>query len=197
MHGTALIIFVRNPVLGQVKTRLAAGVGDEKALQVYEKLLAHTQSVASAADCHRYVFYADFLSEKDGWSSALFEKRMQPQGNLGHRMQAAFEEVLAQHSKAVIIGSDCYELTVVHLQQAFELLAAHDFVIGPAADGGYYLLGMKPLHPKIFEGIRWSSGQVFAQTQAQIKNLRLSYAVTEVLNDVDVAEDVLRYPGLL
>jgi uncharacterized protein len=197
LTSQALIIFVRNPVEGRVKTRLAAGVGPAKALAVYRQLLAHTCDVSLQIDCTRYVYYADFLNERDLWARPQFQKRQQQGVNLGQRMANAFKEVLARHHQAVIIGSDCYELAPVHLRQSFSLLSQNDVVIGPATDGGYYLLGLRCFEASLFEYIDWSSDQVLRQTLAKTETLRLSHALTECLPDVDTEEDLLRYPSLL
>ncbi len=184
----ALIIFVRNPEIGKVKTRLAAQIGNDKALTVYKKLLAHTKSVAAAMNCDVFVFTTEALQDAQ-WNKFIIE---QQRGNeLGQKMQKAFETVFAKgYGKAVIIGSDCPGLSTSHVQQAFDFLNASEVVIGPAKDGGYYLLGMKRLHQILFQINTWSTTTVFDETIALINASRLSFKQLETLTDVDEEKDL-------
>lgn len=187
----ALIIFVRNPEQGKVKTRLAATVGDETALSIYKKLLAHTLHIATAVEADKFIFYAEKIIEHDIWSKEHFCKFKQADGDLGNRMLHAFEIVFSKgYGQSMIIGSDCYELTSAIIEQGFEQLQRNDVVIGPANDGGYYLLGMKKLHPQIFTNKHWSTNTVCAETVHTICELQLSYNTLPVLNDVDEEKDV-------
>ena len=150
MTKKLLIIFVKNAVKGKVKTRLAATIGDEKALEIYQILVQHTFDITIALPVNKAVFYSDFLQE-DIWSPAFYENFVQSGTDLGERMYQAFQQGFATgYEQVCIIGSDCYELTEQIIQQAFEKLELTDVVIGPAEDGGYYLLGMKGLHETIF-----------------------------------------------
>ncbi|MDR9419835.1 TIGR04282 family arsenosugar biosynthesis glycosyltransferase [Gracilimonas sp.] len=191
MSDNKLIVFVKNPEQGKVKTRLAASIGDEEALSVYKKLLAHTAAIAQEVNCDREVWYSRFIPENDMWRDEHFNKKTQVGDNLGSRMSKAFEKTFQseQYNKAIIIGSDCAELTAEIIQEAFNKLSSTDFVIGPAVDGGYYLLGMKTFRPKVFEEIEWSTGSVFESTVQKIKEMGASYAELEKLNDVDTIED--------
>ncbi len=189
----ALIIFVRKPESGKVKTRIAATAGNEKALAIYCELLDHTRHVSSSVDADRFLFYAGEPDTSDQWSAVLFNKRKQVEGDLGQRMHAAFQELFgAGYERVVIIGSDCFELTPELIAKAFELLYENDVVIGPAADGGYYLLAMKAAQPFLFEDIAWSTDNVFAQTVALMAVRELKYALLPVLTDVDTEADYLR-----
>lgn len=184
-----MIIFVRNPILGKVKTRIAVTAGNEKALAVYKLLLLHTKEVADKLPCTKFVFYADYINSGDLWNG--YEKHLQMPGDLGSRMQQAFATVFAAgYRQACIIGSDCYELTTETIEQAFVSLDDNDAVIGPARDGGYYLLGLKKMMGEIFENKPWGSGSVYRDTTADFKKAGISYATLPVLNDVDRAEDV-------
>lgn len=188
---TALIIFVRNPVLGKVKTRLAASIGEEKALQVYQQLLLHTRDITIDLPCDRFVFYADFINEADIWSAPEFNKRLQQGDDLGKRMQHAFEELFAAgFDKVAIIGSDCYQLTGDIIVDAFTTLQRADVVIGPAGDGGYYLLAMQQMIPEIFEEIPWSTPVVLSKTMAILQHRQYKTALLKELNDVDEEKDL-------
>lgn len=185
----ALLIFIKNPELGKVKTRLAETVGAARALQIYEALLGHTRRVALEVPATRYLYYSSFVDQGDHWASADFSKAVQLPGDLGSRMNSAFEQVLTQHAKAVIIGSDCASLTAAIVQEAFQALDAHDFVIGPAEDGGYYLLGMRAPAPWIFQDVDWSTEAVLDQTLRKIQAYQKTCRLLTRLSDIDYEED--------
>jgi rSAM/selenodomain-associated transferase 1 len=186
-----LIIFVKNPELAKVKTRLAQTIGNEKALSVYLRLLHHTQEISSQVTANRAVYYTDFIDTNDIWPQSQFRKYLQTGDDLGERMKNAFATAFAEgFEKVVIIGSDCPQLTPAHIQKAFDHLNEYEIVVGPAVDGGYYLLGMKKLAPELFTNKVWSSDHVLTQTIADIKRLQLSYYLLEKLRDVDTEEDL-------
>jgi rSAM/selenodomain-associated transferase 1 len=185
----ALIIFVRNPALGQVKTRLAVTMGNEKALAAYNFLLAHTKNIVGNISAKKFVFYADFVNENDLWDN--YDKNIQQGNDLGERMENAFDTVMKLGFKKVcIIGSDCYELSSAILAEAFKNLDMHAVTIGPAVDGGYYLLGMQAPVKNIFNGILWSTDQVFKQTQILIVQQDFSLQLLPILTDVDEEADI-------
>ena len=189
-----LLIFIRNPQLGKVKTRLARTLGDVEALRIYKILLEKTHAAALGCEAERCLFYSDFVDEQDGWSPAFFQKKVQNSGDLGQRMQSAFQQAFESGAqKSVIIGSDCPELSGVVLQRAFDLLDEADFVIGPVPDGGYYLLGMKALESSVFQNIEWSTESVRAKTVAKILAAGKTYALLPMLSDVDTEEDWLGF----
>jgi len=185
----SLIIFVRRPELGKVKTRLAAEVGDHEALRIYIRLLEHTRDMAKSVDCSRLLWYADKIESDDMWPATLFEKYRQPESDLGGRMKEAFAKALEYHDKTIIIGSDCPKLSADIIEEAFAALDHQDVVIGPTYDGGYYLLGMKKLHEHLFEEMRWSVDDVFDTTVSRIGKLDLSHEVLTKLSDVDYKSD--------
>jgi uncharacterized protein len=193
----ALIIFIKNAELGKVKTRLAATLGDEQALAIYKKLLSLTQKITLQIDCQRYLYYSNFIDVKDDFSESDFMKRVQIGENLGERMSNAFTEVLTMHPRAVIIGSDCAELQAGTLNEAFLHLVTHDFVLGAAEDGGYYLLGMKEAQPEVFANIEWSTDEVFAKTILNIKQLEKTISFTPTLSDLDNEIDWAKVKHLL
>ncbi len=186
-----LIIFIKNPILGKVKTRIAATTGNEAALKIYKKLLQHTHDVAVQINCERYVYYSDHIDENDGWENDLFEKRVQVQGDLGERMRAAFADKFeGKKSPVVIIGSDCIDLQPKHILNAFASLKYNDSVIGPAMDGGYYLLGMNKMHESVFKIKEWGTDTVLKQTFAALKKENLEVVLLQELNDIDEEKDV-------
>lgn len=186
-----LIIFVKNPQPGKVKTRLAKTVGNEQALAVYLQLLTYTSIISMEVSVNRAVYYTDYVDTNDMWPEARFEKYLQTGEDLGQRMKSAFATAFADgFEKVVIIGSDCPQLTSAHIRQAFDLLTAYTTAIGPAVDGGYYLLGMNRLVPELFLNKMWSSPQVLQQTIADLERLQLSYSLLETLRDIDTEEDL-------
>ena len=115
-----VIVFVKNPELGKVKTRLAATVGDQKALSIYYKLLGYTRNVLmELKGVVNYVYYSSFIDTTDEWSNEDFQKNIQKGEDLGERMSTAFHQVFEECDKVVIIGSDCTQLKSSHLEQAF------------------------------------------------------------------------------
>jgi len=186
---SALIIFIRNPVLGKVKTRIAATIGDENALVIYKHLLQHTKNITESLPVTKFVFYADEVITNDLWNG--YEKWLQSGTDLGERMSNAFESLFKKgFTKIVIIGSDCLELDEKILSDAFLNLNEYEIVIGPATDGGYYLLGMKSPFKNLFENITWSSNIVFKETIKQIEQRNLTLFLLPILNDVDEETDI-------
>lgn len=187
----SLLIFYRNPELGKVKTRLAATIGEAHALAIYLKLVQHTRTVAEAFSGDRIVFYSDYIDREDSWNSTDFRKKIQEGKDLGERMKNAFaSQFLMGEKKVCIIGTDCPDLNDSILKNAFNELERNDVVIGPAGDGGYYLLGMKQLHPELFENKNWSTDTVAADTIKNCQKLHLTISKLSVLNDVDVEADL-------
>lgn len=194
----ALIIFVRNPEWGKVKTRLAKDIGEEKTLSVYSYLLKITHDLARSIGADKFVYYADTVITNDSWENDQFIKRVQEGNDLGERMMAAFSSLFKQgYTKVIIIGSDCPELTVSLVEEAYQKLDRNEVVIGPATDGGYYLLGMTQLIPKLFRNKKWSTAAVFKDTVNDVAHSGKNCFVLPILSDIDTAEDLGRYPQLL
>jgi uncharacterized protein len=190
----ALIIFARNPVLGKVKTRLASTVGNEKALAIYHSLLTYTAGITSMVHCDKYVFYADGVSKQDSWDDTVFSKKEQEGNDLGERMQLAFHSIFEKgYKKVVIIGTDCFELTETILEKAFASLDSYNAVIGPSADGGYYLLGMNKYYPFLFADKSWSTDTVFKGTITDLSAHDIPYFTLPVLHDIDTEADWNQY----
>lgn len=192
-----LLIFIKNPVAGKVKTRLAKVVGDEKALMVYRHLLDHTRQLARQVEQDKRVCYSDFIPGPDEWDLPGFSKVLQQGEDLGARMNNAFQQAfLSGCRKCVIIGSDCPELDREIVERAFSLLDQHDVVLGPAKDGGYYLLGMKSLHRNLFVDKSWSTGNVLQETLASLEKGSLSFTLLPELSDIDEVSDLVNFPEI-
>lgn len=190
-QNNLLLVFAKNPELGKVKTRLAKTVGDKKALEIYLKLLEHTYAVANKTFADKAVFYSDKIEEFDILDYYKFPKFLQKGDNLGERMDRAIGEAFGQsYSKVIIIGSDCYDLTSEIVEDAFKLLDDHNVVIGPAFDGGYYLLGMDRHYSHLFRNKKWSTPDVLLDTILDAKKLKLSYTLLPTLTDVDEEKDL-------
>jgi uncharacterized protein len=188
-NSNLLIIFVKNPVLGKVKTRLAKSIGQEKALKVYKYLIDHTCSIASMTNADSEVWYSDFKVDQE--NRELPKAKVQIEGDLGEKMSFAFRQGFKNgYKNIVIIGSDCPEITSDHIDDAFQSLQISDIVIGPSDDGGYYLLGMKKWNPKLFQNIEWSTSRVFNQTVMAIEEESLTLSKLVKLNDIDTIEDL-------
>ena len=184
-----LIIFTRNPKLGKVKTRLAKSIGDENALTIYKTLLDRTEKTTRNLDCDKAVYYSVKIRESDIWDASIYQKHQQHGDDLGIRMLNAFSEGFNNnYDKVVIIGSDLYDLNPNHINSAFKALDNNDVVVGPAHDGGYYLLGMKFLYSQVFKNKKWGTSTVFSDTINDLKNK--SIHLLETLNDIDVYDDL-------
>lgn len=191
MGDNFLIIFVKNLVPGMVKTRLAEDVGMFLALDVYQELVNHTAKTVRKVEADKMVFYSEYVEVEDVFEGDDFEYNVQTGNTLGERMQNAFNHAFEKgYSRVTIIGSDCYDLKKKHLEEAFDQLEINDVVIGPAEDGGYYLLGLNGPCPALFEGKEYSHEKVFEELMKEVQELELEYHLLPKLNDIDTIEDV-------
>ena len=195
MKKQALIIFTKNAEPGRVKTRLAATIGVDAAFAVFNRLSNYTAEVAAAVEAGKYVFYSDYIPEVDLWSRELFHKEIQQGNSLGERMSRALSVAFEKgFQRAVIIGTDCPELDMAILEKAFEVSGEYDVVLGPAEDGGYYLMGTNRHIPALFENIQWSTANVLRETISICRANNLSYYLLPVLHDVDEEKDLVHLP---
>lgn len=193
MTDNALIIFVKNLIEGHVKTRLAATLGNDGAMDIYKQLLKNTENSILTFETDKIVFYSDFI-EEEIWGNNLFQNRIQEGNDLGERMKNAFNSSFtAGYEKIVIIGTDCPGINKSILENAFIALNNLDIVIGPATDGGYYLLGMKKEYPFLFQNIEWSTDKVLQQTIDLCSKNRLSYFLLPELSDIDEEKDLIHF----
>lgn len=184
-----LLVFTKNPVLGQCKTRLAKSVGELAALRVYKYLLEHTAKLTKNVTADKWVFYSNKIIEEDSFSEKLFNKKQQCGKDLGEKMQNAFAEGFAEnYRKIIIVGSDMLAISTKEIDLAFEKLEKQDYVIGPAEDGGYYLLGMRQLTTNLFRQKKWSTSSVFAETMRNLPTEKT--AILETKNDIDTLQDI-------
>jgi|GEM_PF-390446 len=196
----AIGIFCKFPEEGKVKTRLAEDIGDKKAVEVYKKLVQH-----SIDCCYSKAKFADLVVLFDppekfndfiGWLSQKHYYLEQAKGDLGARLEEASTALLSSHYHIALIGSDCYNLSEELLRRTFDLLEKKDLVIGPAEDGGYYLIAFKAHHKELFENIKWSTASVLESTLKKAKSLKLEYHLLPKLSDIDTLDDLKKYPEL-
>ena len=192
--NNTLLIFIKNPIKGQVKTRLASSVGNEEALRIYNELLSHTRKEVSNLACNKLVCYSHYIEEDDEWQKAGFIPYLQHGSDLGERMSNAFQEAFTNNHKVVIIGSDCPQISTAIIQTAFDALGNNKIVLGPAFDGGYYLLGMSSFFPELFQDMEWSTDRVCQATIQKAKEIyQITPSMLDRLSDVDYIEDWKKY----
>ena len=195
MSKNVLIIFTRNPELGKVKTRLAKTIGDQAALNIYKYLLNHTELTVKDLVCDKAIYYSENVNDHDVWDNSTYQKFAQNGNDLGERMLHAFKVAFDDnYEKVIIIGSDLIDLQAKHFLEAFQKLDTHDVVIGPAHDGGYYLLGMKVMHETLFKNKTWGTETVLSETLNDLQNWDIE--LLEELNDIDTFEDMKHYKQL-
>lgn len=192
-----LAVFARPPVEGEVKTRLSPALPPALARDLYAAMLDDTLAAAAAARCdERFVFWAADPARAPVALPPGTSERRQAEGDLGARLAAAFGLLLdAPGHEAVIVGADCPDLRAGYLDQAFAALAAADLALGPAADGGYGLIGLRRPAPALFEGIAWSTPEVLEQTLARAAGAKLEVATLPALDDIDTPADLARWIG--
>lgn len=186
-----MIIFVKAPRPGSVKTRIAKTTGPDRACTIYRELVGVVlERCSSIQNVELWYSPADALDEIKPWLRESWKGQEQGTGDLGLRLERAFASAFASGAeRVVIIGSDCPEIRSGDVRQAWKELKSHDVVIGPAVDGGYWLIGLKVTHAELFREIPWSSDQVLAQTLARARSLGLRIQLLRILSDVDTEED--------
>ncbi|WP_231494722.1 TIGR04282 family arsenosugar biosynthesis glycosyltransferase [Polaribacter sp. Hel_I_88] len=191
-----LLIFTRNPELGKAKTRLAKTVGDETALEIYKFLLERTRDISLKVNADKAVYYSVKIRENDIWNPDIYQKHQQFGEDLGIRMLNAFKNGFdAGYKKVMIIGSDLYDLSEKNIEKAFVELDQNDVVIGPAEDGGYYLLGMNYLQENVFKNKDWGTETVRKDTLNDLSDKKVK--LLEFKNDIDVYEDIVNIPEIM
>ena len=192
MNRELVLVFQKNAILGKVKTRLASGMGELRALEIYRHLIQLTYSVLEDVPVPVWTYFSDYIPES---THPSVEKSLVQEGqDLGERMANAFARSFESGmEKVVLIGTDCPTLQSNHLNEAFEALNYSDLVVGPATDGGYYLIGMNRRADYLFEGITWSTSQVLSQTLNVASQHGLTTTLLHEQDDIDTQEDWQRY----
>lgn len=187
-EGRCLLVFTKNPILGSAKTRIGKVKGDDVALAVYKRLLRYTCDIASEASAKKVVYFNKFIEEEGIWDDG-FSKRMQEEGDLGVKMAAAFNSEFSESTKVILIGSDCAEISSSDIEDAFEKLEKRDLVLGPAEDGGYYLIGMNAYYDSLFQDMPWSQENLLEKTLERASEEGLDFYMLPIKSDIDFWED--------
>lgn len=196
-----LIVFTRYPRPGKAKTRLIPALGAEGAAalqrQMTEYTLTQVKQLVADQSCSAEIWFAGTNAPEvdrqlmQDWLGTNWVYRPQSGGDLGKRMADAFAAAFADGIvRVVTIGTDCPQLDASRLSQAFAALETHDLVLGPATDGGYYLIGLRRSIPELFTGIAWSTAEVLSATVQIAEHLGLSIAYLDRLTDIDRPEDL-------
>ena len=189
-----MIVLAKEPRAGFTKTRLATEIGATRAAEISAALLSDSLDLARTAARRLHVaFTPESAAPAFARLAPTAHRFAQPGGDLGVRLRHAFATALADGaSRPILIGSDSPTLPSHLLGAAHDALARHDIVLGPAEDGGYYLIGMTELHTSLFDGIDWGSDRVLAQTLARAASAGLRVATLPYWYDVDTAAGVAR-----
>jgi len=191
MISEKLIMFVKAPLPGVVKTRLAKTIGAEAAASAY-RILVETllRQLQSLNEVELRFTPDDEVESIRPWLRAGWQAQPQGAGDLGQRLDTAFKQTFsARVRRAVVIGSDCPEVTPDDLNTASAALRTRDVVLGPAADGGYWLIGLRHPQPSLFERIEWGTSKVLIQTMQRARESLLTVHLLRELRDVDTADD--------
>lgn len=197
-----LILFTRYPIAGQTKTRLIPYLGAEQAADLQRKMTEFIVDTTRPLQIRDRLslevhFAGGSLRQMQRWLGPKLAYRPQQGCNLGDRLHHAFSQGFqADAERIVVIGSDCPAISAHHLEQAFHQLKSHDLVLGPAQDGGYYLVGLSRSCAELFQNIAWGTERVFNQTAKTATQLNLSWTTLETLCDVDRPEDLATFAPL-
>ena len=198
-----LLLFTRYPEPGRTKTRMIPHLGPEGAAALQRAMTEHVlgqvtaaaQQLPLAIEVH---FAGGTEAQMQGWLGDRITYHPQSEGDLGAKLAAAFGHNLAAgRAGAIAIGSDCPALGAPHLAAALKALQSADVVLGPATDGGYYLIGLRQPQPALFEAIAWGTGQVLAQTLAAAASQGLAVELLTPLTDIDLPEDLPQWEQIL
>jgi rSAM/selenodomain-associated transferase 1 len=187
-----IVVFGRIPMPGRVKTRLASALGPDVAAGIYRALLDYALGEARATELPVTLFLAEAPSRTDDWHvPAQVRTELQAKGDLGTRMHAAFESRFAAGAEAaVLIGSDLPGVSAEILRQAVAALRRVPLVVGPATDGGYWLVGQQAPGIDLFSGVPWSSSRTLDATRARVLDLEVPHEVLAPLRDLDTMADL-------
>jgi rSAM/selenodomain-associated transferase 1 len=197
LDDRCLLFFVKNPERGKVKSRLAAVIGGDSAVRLYKNLVVQMLSTLKEGTFPLYICFFPKNAQKPirNWLGREYLYMPQNGKDLGERMRNGFIDGFATgYKRVVLIGSDIPDLPMKYIEEAFKSLKEMDAVIGPAFDGGYYLIGFKDktFSPQVFEGIAWGTRTVFDETMKKLKRFRRAVHTLPYQRDIDTAEDLKR-----
>jgi len=188
-----ILLFVKYPQPGKVKTRLAESIGAESAATVYKEfveIFLRRYHLFFSGYCTIYFDPAEEEARIRQWLGESYHYLPQPPGDLGRRLAIGFDRLLEQRSCAVALGSDSPDLPMETIQEAVEALERCDVVLGPALDGGYYLIGLSRAIPELFDEMPWSAPTLFERTVSKIDELGVSMHLLPPWHDIDRFEDL-------
>ena len=189
MSKNLVIVFVKNNILGKVKTRLAKSIGNVGAFNIYSELVAITEKASTKINTDKHIYFSDVINPSI-WENE--KKFIQKGENLGMKMQHAFQNGFDKgYENIVLIGSDLPTISKEVIEAGIANLKNNDVVFGPAEDGGYYLIGMSKMHASIFENKPWSKNNLLAITLQELKAQNQSVGLIETLNDIDTFKDLI------
>jgi len=189
MTDTLVIVFVKNIILGTVKTRLAKTIGDIGAFEVYSELVKITEKATEALDVDKRIYFSNAVVDTK-WPNEF--KTVQNGTDLGDRMLNAFKDGFqAGYKKIVLIGSDLPDINAKHITKGIDALTNNNVVFGPAEDGGYYLVGMSNMEELIFKNKPWSQPNLLELTLKELEIAQIKVEILETLNDIDNYEDLI------
>ncbi|MFY0629872.1 MAG: TIGR04282 family arsenosugar biosynthesis glycosyltransferase [Flavobacteriaceae bacterium] len=189
MSKSLLIVFVKNIILGKVKTRLAKTIGDEGAFNIYSELFAITERESQKVDVDKNIYFSDVIIPSK-WEGDL--KFVQEGENLGDKMKNAFQHGFDKgYQNIILIGSDLPTISKEVIESGFDALKNSDATFGPALDGGYYLIGLSKMNTSIFEDKPWSQSTLLDVTLQQLSEQQSSVSLLNPLNDIDTFEDLV------
>ena len=190
-----LIVFTKNPEEGKVKTRLGRSIGFKNARLICMDLMKSIHDAVIDLPYHKKVSYSGYIDRQDLWDSEKFEKSVQSGEDIGQRMHNEFVNAFNNgFARAVLIGSDIIGLTPEIVKDAFTQLSQADLVLGPAMDGGYYLIGMKQPNRELFLNIDWGTKTVLDQTLSLCDRVNLTCSLLTELSDLDTVDDLQYLP---
>lgn len=185
----SLIIFLDNPEK-IVLDNLAKMKGLAEAKLIHQRLRRYTFVMTKALNAEKELYYSDFIPINDHWDRTIFHKHLQIGNDLGERIANAFATAFSQgQQKVVVIFSDFVELESYMIKEAFDVLENEDVVLGPAREGGYYLIGMKKFFPMLFEGKDWKSTNILIDTLIDLKKVNARYYLLKTLCDFSSLQD--------
>ncbi len=191
MSKEVLSIFVKNLIPGTVKTRLAKDLGIDVAIEIYKELVRITAEATNTLKIDKCVYYSEYIESNDQFDDAKYQKHIQEGKDLGQRMQNCFYDAFELNfDKIILIGSDTPDITDQIISQGFAELDKHDIIIGPAQDGGFYLIGMKEPHENLLNKRTYGHEQVLNELLKEIENRNLSVFKLPTLIDIDVKDDL-------
>lgn len=197
LDDRCLLFFVKKPEKGKVKSRLAAVIGEDSAVSVYKSLVAQMLSTLNRGTFPLCICFFPKNAQKsiENWLGRKYRYLPQNGKDLGERMRNSFMDGFAMgHKRVVLIGSDIPDLPMKYIEEAFQSLKEMDAVIGPAYDGGYYLIGFKEksFSPQVFDGIDWGTKSVFDETIRKLKRFGRAVHTLPCHRDIDTVEDLKR-----